>query len=146
MDLELMGRVAIVTGGSMGTGKACVEALASQGVRVATCARGIEALTAAAEEICSKAETEVLPIQADLTNPEDVKRFIATAFDKFGRIESRSTPFIRSPEGLAGVEWKGDGAAKRYEELARGEHISVEEAHERVRLELGPVAGTTSRG
>ena len=87
MDLELMGRVAIVTGGIMGTGKACVEALASQGVRVATCGRGIEALTAAAEEISSKTETEVLPIQADLTNPEDVKRFIATAYDRFGRID-----------------------------------------------------------
>jgi len=87
MDLELRSRVAIVTGGSMGIGKACVEAFASQRVRVATCARGIDALREVAEEISSKTETEVLAVQADVTKSEDVKHFIAAAYQKFGRID-----------------------------------------------------------
>ncbi len=87
MELGLRGRVAVVTGGSMGIGKACVEALAGQGVRVATCARGIESLREVSEEIASKTETEVLAVQADVTKSEDVKRFITAAYQKFGRID-----------------------------------------------------------
>jgi len=87
MDLELRSRVAIVTGGSMSVGKACVEALAGQGVRVATCARGIDRLKEVVEEISSKTETEILAVQADVTKSEDVKHFIAAAYQKFGRID-----------------------------------------------------------
>jgi len=87
MDLELRSRVAIVTGGSMGVGKACVEALAGQGVRVATCARGIDRLKEVAEEISSKSETEVLAVRADVTNSEDVKRFVEATYSKFGQID-----------------------------------------------------------
>ncbi len=87
MELGLRGRVAIVTGGSMGIGRACIEAFSGQGVKVATCARSIDALRQVAEEISSKTETEILPFKADVTNPEDVKRFVAAAYDKFGRID-----------------------------------------------------------
>jgi len=87
MELDIRGKVAIVTGGSKGTGKVCVEVLASQGVRVAACARGFEILKSVAEEITSRTETEVLPVRADVTSSEDVKRFISAAYDRFGRID-----------------------------------------------------------
>ncbi len=87
MELQLDGKVAIVTGGSMGIGKACVEAFASQRVRVATCARGIDALRQVTEEISAKTETEVLAVQADVTKAEDVKHLMAAAYKKFGRID-----------------------------------------------------------
>jgi 3-oxoacyl-[acyl-carrier protein] reductase len=44
MQLGLAGKIAIVTGGSMGIGKITALALAQEGVQVAICARGTEAL------------------------------------------------------------------------------------------------------
>jgi len=87
MELGLRGKVAVVTGGSMGIGRASIEALSGQGVKVATCARGIDALRQVAEEISSKTETEILAIKADVTIPEDMKRLVATAHEKFGKID-----------------------------------------------------------
>lgn len=48
MELGLTGKVAVVTGGSKGIGKATALALAWEGARVAICARGEEALRQAA--------------------------------------------------------------------------------------------------
>ena len=53
MDLELAGRVAIVTGASRGVGKAIAQELALEGVDVAICARSRDALDAAAKELAS---------------------------------------------------------------------------------------------
>ena len=86
MDLGLKGRVALVTGASRGIGKACALVLAEEGCNVAICARGKEALEKAAEEIRAKG-VEVLAVQADMTKPEDVKKFVAQAAEKFGRID-----------------------------------------------------------
>ena len=70
MDLCLTDRVALVTGGSRGLGKAVAEAMAAEGAKVAICARDEEILIQTAEEI-SRAGGEVLPVVADVTSPED---------------------------------------------------------------------------
>ena len=51
MELGLQGKVAIVTGGSKGIGRATALGLAQEGANVAICARGVEDLEMAVAEI-----------------------------------------------------------------------------------------------
>ena len=83
MDLGLKGRFALVTGGSMGIGKAAALALAAEGCRVAIAARGAEALARAASEMGEGA----LTAQADCTKPEDIRRMVEEVLGRFGRID-----------------------------------------------------------
>ncbi|MHB0868470.1 MAG: SDR family NAD(P)-dependent oxidoreductase [Chloroflexota bacterium] len=86
MDLGVKGKVALITGGSQGIGKACALVLAREGCSVAICARHGATLNGAAEEIRSTG-VEVLAVQADIAKPEDVKAFVASAATRFGRID-----------------------------------------------------------
>ena len=65
MNLSLEGKIAIVTGGSKGIGRATALALAEEGVDISICARGLEDLESTASEIRSKTGRKVLAIQAD---------------------------------------------------------------------------------
>src|SRR5688572_1991341 len=87
MDLELTGRVAIVTGASRGIGKAVAQELALEGADVALCARSREALDAAAKEIAGTTGRRIVPIVADTTNAESVRRLVETARAQLGRID-----------------------------------------------------------
>jgi NAD(P)-dependent dehydrogenase (short-subunit alcohol dehydrogenase family) len=87
MDLELTGRVAIVTGASRGIGKAIAQELALEGADVALCARSRDALEAAAKDIAGATGRRVVPIVADTTNAESVRRLVDTARAQLGRID-----------------------------------------------------------
>ncbi|HEU5324146.1 MAG TPA: SDR family NAD(P)-dependent oxidoreductase, partial [Methylomirabilota bacterium] len=86
LDLGLAGKVAIVTGGSEGLGRACAERLAREGVRVAVCARRKDVLEAAAAHIRG-AGGEVLARAADVTRPEDVEAMVAATVERFGGVD-----------------------------------------------------------
>ena len=87
MDLGLKDKVAIVTGGSYGIGKAAAWRLAYEGSKVAICARRKDVLEQAAEEIRIKTEGVVLPIQADVTIPQDIERVVSSTVERFGRLD-----------------------------------------------------------
>jgi NAD(P)-dependent dehydrogenase (short-subunit alcohol dehydrogenase family) len=80
VDLGLSGKVAIVTGGSEGIGKATGLALAREGARVALVARRHDVLEAAAAEIGE----DVLAIPGDVTRPHDLERVVAVTRKKLG--------------------------------------------------------------
>jgi NAD(P)-dependent dehydrogenase (short-subunit alcohol dehydrogenase family) len=87
MDLGLKGKVAVITGGSEGIGRATARCLGREGVSVVVCARRGDVLRQAAQEVAEDTGAEVMPVQADVTRAEDVERVIQTAVDHFGRLD-----------------------------------------------------------
>lgn len=87
LELGLAGKVAIVTGGSEGLGRATVERLAAEGARVATCARRADLLERAAAEIRRSTGGEVLAQAADVTRPAEVEGLVAATTARFGGVD-----------------------------------------------------------
>lgn len=87
MDLELEGRVAIVTGGSSGIGKAIARSLAAEGVDVAIIARGREALDAAAKELAAESGRRILPITADTAKGDEVRAMVEQVQRELGGVD-----------------------------------------------------------
>jgi 3-oxoacyl-[acyl-carrier protein] reductase len=86
MDLQLKGRVAMVTGAGQGIGKACALVLAEEGCHVAICDLNQETMDRTAREIGAFG-VEVLAVKADVTKLEDIKAFVSKTAEKFGRID-----------------------------------------------------------
>src|SRR5437016_7177671 len=86
LDLELTGKVAIVTGGSAGLGRAAAIKLAREGARVSICARRKEVLERTASEI-HHFGGDVLAIPADVTRAEDVQAVVQATTDRFGGVD-----------------------------------------------------------
>ena len=87
MDLGLQGKVAAITGGSMGIGLAVAQGLAAEGVHVAICARDEDRVIAAAQGIREQYPVRVLGVRTDVSKPDDLDGFV-TAIDKtFGGVD-----------------------------------------------------------
>jgi NAD(P)-dependent dehydrogenase (short-subunit alcohol dehydrogenase family) len=87
MELGLRGKVAIITGGSEGIGKAAALSLAAEGASVVICARRIDVLEQAAETIRQATGGEVLAVPTDVTQADQVKSLFAKTVEAFGRVD-----------------------------------------------------------
>ena len=100
MDLGLRGKVALITGGSKGIGRAVATGLAREGAKVAICARRAELLERAASEVAQATGSEVLPIPGDMSKPGDADRVAAGVVSRFGRIDILVNNAGAAPGGL----------------------------------------------
>lgn len=86
MDLDLSGKVAVVTGSSRGIGKFIAMRLAEEGCRVTLCARGGDELEQARREI-EESGGSVLTVTSDLTRTGEPRRLIDETIDTFGQLD-----------------------------------------------------------
>ena len=87
MDLELAGKVALVTGGSKGIGKAIARALAQEGVDVAIAARTQATLDETAAELAAETGRRIVPIVVDTGSTAAVDAMVASAVEQLGRLD-----------------------------------------------------------
>jgi len=87
MDLELRNKVAIVGGASKGLGRACAEALAEEGARLVMCSRTRADLEQAAQEIRGRTGADVFVLAGDLEQYDTIRKLIAAAIERFGRLD-----------------------------------------------------------
>ena len=87
MDLGLTGKVAIVTGGSRGIGKAIAGELAREGADVAVCGRNQQTIGEAAQALAKDTGRRIIPIVADTTNWDSVTRMVQTVVAQLGRVD-----------------------------------------------------------
>lgn len=83
---DLKGRVALVTGGSIGLGRQIAQALAEAGADIALCARKIERCQEAATELQALG-VRTMAMACDVTNPDQVRALVDATLAQFGRID-----------------------------------------------------------
>jgi len=84
---ELSGKVAVVTGGSRGIGRAIAEALAGAGAHIVVASRKLESCETAAREITEVTGRRALPVACHVGRWEDCDRLVDTVYDEFGRCD-----------------------------------------------------------
>jgi 3-oxoacyl-[acyl-carrier protein] reductase len=86
MDLGLKDKVALVAAASQGLGKASALALGQEGAKLVICSRSETNIKSAAAEIRDTTGATVLPVVADVSREEDLRRFVGTAMREFGAV------------------------------------------------------------
>jgi NAD(P)-dependent dehydrogenase (short-subunit alcohol dehydrogenase family) len=87
VDLELAGKVVLITGGTDGLGLALAAQVAGEGGSVAVCGRSEDRLASARTEI-EAGGGDVLAVQADVSRPADLERFVDLSVARWGRIDA----------------------------------------------------------
>ena len=109
MDLGLAGKHAIVTGGSLGIGKAIARELAREGADVVIAARSKAPLEAAAAELAAETRRRVIAIPADVTSREQVETMVEQAAAQLGGlhilVNSGSPPGARPRPRVRSRAW-----------------------------------------
>lgn len=110
MELGLRGRTALVTGASLGIGRAIARDLAAEGVSVAMVARNADRLRDAATSIARETGAHTIPIAADLVDPGQLDAAVREAEAALGQVDilvnnAGATPMGRIAEA-SDVTWQ----------------------------------------
>jgi len=146
--MELRDKVAIVTGSSAGIGRAIALAFAREGAAVAV---NYARNAAGAESTVKEVEDDggrALAVQADVSNPEDVKNLVGRTVREFGRLDvmvnnagvEHKMPFLETPlevwEEVIAVNltgpWLGcqEAARQLVAQAGPGRIINISSVHE----------------
>ena len=87
MDLDLKSRTAVVTGASIGIGRAIAKGLAREGVRVVAVARRKDLLEKLAQEVAAEGGAEITPIVQDIMQDDAAKKLAAGAIAVLGHVD-----------------------------------------------------------
>src|SRR3954452_19920676 len=107
MNLGLEGRVAIVSGGSRGIGRAIAEALVHEGAMVVIAARTQSYLDEAAADMNAGYPGKVAAVRADMSDQAAVQRVVDVAHDRFGPVGIAVSNVIGH---VIDADKEGDGA------------------------------------
>jgi len=106
--MKLSGRVAVVTGSSMGIGEAIADAFLRDGARVVVNSREQARADAAAGRLAKRGET--LPVAADVATRAGVDRLVEAAVGRWGRLDvmvnNAGTSMIAPSVELAEADWR----------------------------------------
>jgi 3-oxoacyl-[acyl-carrier protein] reductase len=87
MDLELKSKTAIVTGASIGIGRAIAKGLALEGVRVVAVARRKDLLEKLVQEVKAAGGADVTPVEQDIMQQDAAKKLVAAAVAAVGHVD-----------------------------------------------------------
>ena len=106
------GRVALVTGGGTGIGRATATELAATGAEVVICGRRDEPLAQTASEL-ERAGASCLAIPADIRDSQQVERVVDAALERFGKIDvlvnNAGGQFEAPAESISDKGWRAVG-------------------------------------
>jgi NAD(P)-dependent dehydrogenase (short-subunit alcohol dehydrogenase family) len=87
MDLKLRGKIAVLTGASVGIGLAVAEGFAAEGVNLVLAARQPERLAEAASRIAAQYGVKAVPVACDVATVAGVEQITRAAQENFGGVD-----------------------------------------------------------
>ncbi|MBC7633885.1 SDR family oxidoreductase, partial [Aeromicrobium sp.] len=109
MDLELIGRKALVTAGTRGIGRAVVERLVREGMQVALCARNPEGVEAAVAELGE--EGQVIGASVDVSDHAALAAWVEEYADRLGGVDV----IVSNASALGGIPHSPEGWRRNFE-------------------------------
>jgi 3-oxoacyl-[acyl-carrier protein] reductase len=87
MELDLKSRTAVVSGASIGIGRAIAKGLALEGTRVVAVARRADLLEKLAREVKAEGGAEIIPVVQDIMQEDSAKKLAAAALGALGHVD-----------------------------------------------------------
>ena len=112
IDFGLRDKIAIVTGGSDGLGRATAEFFAREGAKVVICGRRVDHLKEAAKALSDTTGGDVRAVPADVSKADDCKNLVAETLKAFGGVDilinNAGTSAAAALEDVSDEDWQFD--------------------------------------